>query len=60
MHKVHFALQELQAIALVLHKMDFWLSWKVIALQLDNTTTKVYFCNQGDTAFLFSRLVFCI
>ena len=46
MHQVHVALQELQAFALVLCKMAFWLSSKVVALHLNNS-------NQGGTASLF-------
>ena len=34
--------------------MVFWLSSKGVALHLDNSTAKVYVCNQGDTASAFS------
>ena len=37
---VHIALQELQAVELMLHKMAFLLSSKGVALHLDNTTAK--------------------
>ena len=53
MHMVLIALQELQAVALMPCKMAFWLSNKVVALHLDNSTAKVYLYNQMDTASLF-------
>ena len=60
MHKVHIV-QELQAVALMLHKMAFWLSCKGVALHLDRSSTKAYLSNQGDTVGLFlSRLAFHI
>ena len=40
MHKVHIALQELQAIVPMLCKMAFQLSNKVVALHLDIGTAK--------------------
>ena len=45
--RAHIALQELQAVAVMLHRMAFCLSGKVVALHLDNSTAKAYFCNQG-------------
>ena len=55
--RAHIALQELQAIAMMLHKIAFHLSGKVVALHLDNSTAKVYLCNQGGTVSPFlSRL----
>ena len=36
--RTHIALQELQAVAVMLHRMAFCLSGKVIALHLDNST----------------------
>ena len=58
MCRVHIALQELQAVAMVLHRMAFHLSSKVVALPLDNSMTKAYLCNQGGTLSPFlSRLV---
>ena len=53
MCRLHIALQELEAVGLVLHKMAFWLSGKVVALHLDNITAKAYLCNQGGPASLF-------
>ena len=53
MCKVHNALQELQVVGLILHKIAFWLSGKVVALYLENNTTKTYLCNKGGTAFHF-------
>ena len=37
--KTHIALQELKAAALMLCRMAFWLSGKLVALHLDNSTT---------------------
>ena len=59
MHRVHIALQELQAVELMLYKMAFQLSGKVIALYLDNSTAKAYLCNQGGTAFAFLSRLAC-
>ena len=53
----HIALQELQAIAMMLCKMAFCLSGKVVALHLDNSTAKAYQCNQdGTVSHFLSRL----
>ena len=54
--------QELQDVALMLHKMAFRLSGKmVVALHLDNNTAKAYLSYQGGTASLFlPRLACCI
>ena len=41
MGRVHIALQELQAVAMMLHRMAFHLSGKVVALDLDSSTLKV-------------------
>ena len=58
MCRSHIALQELQPIAMMLHRMAFCLSGKAVALHLDNSTAKAYVCNQGGTVFPFlSRLV---
>ena len=56
MCRVRIVLQELHAVKLMLYKMGFWLSSKVVALHLDNNTAKVYFFNQDGTASLLSRL----
>ena len=40
MCRAHIALQELQAVAMMLHRMAFQLSGKVVALHLDNSTAK--------------------
>ena len=45
MCRAHIALQELQAVAMVLCRMAFHLSGKVVALHLDSSTAKVYLCN---------------
>ena len=55
--RAHIALQELQAVAVMLRRMAFCLSGKVVALHLDNSTAKAYLCNQGGTVSpFFSRL----
>ena len=57
MHKVHIALQGLQAVVLLLCKMTFYLSGKVVSLHLDNSTDKAYLCNQrGTTSHFLSKL----
>ena len=57
--RAHIALQELQAISMILCRMAFHLSGKVVALHLDNNTAKGYLCNQGGTVSPFlSRLAF--
>ena len=46
---------------MMLCRMAFHLSGKVVALHLDNSTAKVYFCNQGGTGPSFlPRLAFWI
>ena len=52
-HRVHIVVQELQAISLMLHRMTFQLSGKVVAFQLGSSTAKAYLCKQGDTLSLF-------
>ena len=42
---VHIALQELQTIVLLLHRMAFCLSDQVDALHLHNTAARAYLCN---------------
>ena len=53
MCRAHIALQELQAIAMMLHRMAFHLAGKVVALHLDNSMAKAYLCNQGVQCLLF-------
>ena len=53
----HIALQELQA--MMLHRMAFNLSGKVVALHLDNSTAKAYLCNQGGTVSPFPSRLAC-
>ena len=57
--RAHIALQELQAIAMMLHRMAFHLSGKVVSLHLDNSTTKAYLCNQGCTVSPFLSRLAC-
>ena len=53
--RAHIALQDIQAIAMMLCRMAFHLSGKVVALHLDNSTAKAYLYNQDGTVspFLF-------
>ena len=55
----HIALQELQAIAMMLHRMAFCLPGKVVALHLDNSTVKAYLCKQGGTVSPFLPRLAC-
>ena len=57
--KNHFAMKELQAVVLMLCKVAFWLSGKVFAFCLENTTAKAYLCNQGGTAYPFPTRIVC-
>ena len=55
--KAHIALQELHAVAIMLCRMAFCLSGKLVALHLDNSSAKAYLCNQCGTASpILSRL----
>ena len=45
MCRADIALQKLQAIAMMLYRVAFCLSRKVVALHLDNSTDKAYLCN---------------
>ena len=57
MCRAHIGLQQLQAVALMLHRMVFTLPGKVVALHLDNSTAKAYLCNQcGTVSSFLSRL----
>ena len=44
---------------MMLHKMAFCLSGKVLALHLDNSAAKAYQCNQGGTVFPFPFWLAC-
>ena len=59
MCRANIALQELQTIAMMLHRMAFCLSGKVVALHLDNSTAKAYLCNQGGTVSPFLSRLAC-
>ena len=59
MCRANTALQELQAVAIMLHRMAFHLSGKVVALHLDNSTAKAYLCNQGGTVSPFLSRLAC-
>ena len=56
----HIALQELQAIAMMLCRIAFCLSGNVVALHLDNSTAKAYQCNQGGTVSPFLSSLACL
>ena len=57
--RAHIALQEVQAVTMMLHSMAFCLSGKVVALHLDNSTAKAYLCNQGGTVSPFLSRLAC-
>ena len=57
--RAHIALEELDAVAIMLHRMAFCLSGKVVALHLDNSTMKAYLCNQGGTVSPFLSRLAC-
>ena len=59
MCRAHITLQELKAIAIMLHMLAFCLSCKVVALHLDNSTAKAYLHNQGDTVSPFLSRLAC-
>ena len=59
MCRAHIALQELQAIALMLCRMAFCLSGKVVALHLENSTATAYQCNQDGTVSTFLSRLAC-
>ena len=44
---------------MMLHRMAFYLSDKVVALHFDNSTAKAYLCNQGGTVSPFLSRVAC-
>ena len=59
--RAHMAFQELQAVAMMLHRMAFHLSSKVVALHLHISTAKAYLCNQcGAVCPFLSRLAWHI
>ena len=57
--RAHITLQELWAIAMMLCRMAFHFSGKVVALHLDNSTAKAYLCNQGGTVSPFLSRLAC-
>ena len=59
MCRAHIALQELQAITIMLHRMTFYFSGKVVSLHLDNSTTKAYLCKQSGTLSPFLSRLAC-
>ena len=60
-HNIYITSKELLTFALMQCRMVFDLSGKVVALHLDNSTTKAYLCNLGGrVSLLLSRLACCI
>ena len=59
MYRAHITLQELQVIAMMLHRAAFYLSGKVVALHLGNSTAKAYPCNKDGTVSLFLSRLAC-
>ena len=57
--RAHIALQELQAVAILLCRMVLCLSGKVVVLHLDNSTAKAYLCNQDGTVSPFLSRLAC-
>ena len=51
--------KELQAVAMMLCRMAFHLSGKVVAFHLDNSMAKDYLCNQGGTVSPFLSRLAC-
>ena len=59
MHRAQIALQELQVIAMMLCRMGFCLSGRVVALHFDNSVVNAYLCNQGGTVAPFLSRLAC-
>ena len=59
MCRAHIALQELQAVVMMLHRIAFCLSSRVVALPLENSTAKAYLCNEGGTVSHFLSRLAC-
>ena len=59
MFRAYIALQELQVVAMMLCRMAFHLSGKVVTFHLDNTTVKAYLCNQGGKVSPFLSRLAC-
>ena len=59
MCRAHIALQELQTVTMMLCRMAFHLSGKVVILHLDNSTAKAYLYNQGGTVSPFLSRLAC-
>ena len=57
--RAHISLQELHAVAIMLCRMAFFLSGKVVAMHLDNSTAKAYLWNQGGTVSPFLSRLAC-
>ena len=57
--RAHIALWELQAIAMMLCRMAFYLSGKVVVIHLDNRNAQAHQCNQGGTVSPFLSRLAC-
>ena len=57
--RVHITSQELQALTMMLHRMAFHLSHKVVALHWDNSTANTYLCHHGGTISPFLSRLAC-
>ena len=57
--RAHIALQELQVVAMMLHRMAFCLSGKVVVLHLNNSNAMAYLCHQGGTVSPFHSRLAC-
>ena len=61
MNRVYIALQELETVALMLHRISFDLSHKKVSILLDSSAVEAYLCNQSGTISLsLSRLACCV
>ena len=59
MCKSHVAFQEHQAVAMMLGRIAFQLSGKVVALYMDDGITKAYLGDQGGTVSPFLSRLAC-
>ena len=59
MCRAHIALQELQEVAMMLHRLAFHLSGMVVALHLDDSIAKLYLCNHSGTVSPFLSRLAC-
>ena len=60
MCEAFFALQEIQVIAIMMHRIALWFSGKAVALHLNNCNAKAYLCNQSSTVSPFLSRLACL